>query len=420
MFQRVKGTNDFYPKDYLAHQEIMCKMARICNTYGFQQVLTPSIESFRLLSAKSGEEVKKQIFMLEKKGNEENSLKPELTPGMTRMFVAVQRQTPKPIKWYSIDRMWRYEAPQMGREREFFQLSVEQFGSDKPEADAEIINLFIDCILATGLKTKDFTLKINNRKLLTGILLNIIPKAKMDAVMRIVDKSTKLDEKQYFEEMAKIGIIQAKAEAIRHAISIKGSLQEADKKINKHLKLNEATLEGWKNLKQTLSMVKHDNILIDLSVARGLAYYTGTVFEAFDNEGLFRALGGGGRYDQLVETFGGEPCPATGFGIGYSTISLLLQHKKLFPKTTSCPDFFVAPVNEQMIPEALKIAQELRKKHSVDIDLMRRKISKQFEYANSIGAKKVIVVGPEELKTKKFTIKDMKSGKEEKKKISEI
>ncbi|MEM2915957.1 MAG: histidine--tRNA ligase [Candidatus Woesearchaeota archaeon] len=420
MFQRVKGTNDFYPNDYYAHQEIMGKMAKVCDSYGFLPVLTPSIETFRLLSAKSGEEVKSQIFMLEKRGAEELSLKPELTPGMARMFVATQRQTPKPVKWYSIDRMWRYEAPQKGREREFFQISVEQYGSDKPEADAEIINLFIDCLLSTRLKPKDFALKINHRQLLTGILEDIVPKQKMEVAMRIIDKSSKLEEKQYFEEMAQAGISQPKAERIRHATEINGTPAEVENKIKNHLTLNTTAQHGWNNLKAVLKLVNHENIKIDLSVARGLAYYTGAVFEAFDSEGLFRALGGGGRYDQLVQLFGGEPCPATGFAIGYSTLSLLLQHKNLFPKPAIGPEFFIAPVNEEMIPEALKIARQLRQKHSVDIDLMRRKISKQFEYANSIGAKKVLVVGPEELKSNKFTIKDMKTGKEEKKRISDI
>ncbi|MEM4240235.1 MAG: histidine--tRNA ligase [Candidatus Woesearchaeota archaeon] len=420
MFQRVKGTNDFYPKDYFIHRQVMEKMAKTCDRYGFSPVLTPSIETFKLLSAKSGEEVKSQIFMLEKRGAEELSLKPELTPGITRMFVAMQRQVPKPVKWYSVDRMWRYEAPQKGREREFFQISVEQFGSDKPEADAEIINLFIDCLLSTGLKPRDFTVKINHRNLLGGILQEIVPKAKVEEAMRIVDKGEKLDEKEYFLEMGKAGISGPAAERIRHATRIKGKPADVEREISRHLQLNDAALNGWKSLKQILSMVKHDNIVVDLSIARGFAYYTGCVFEAFDSQGLFRALGGGGRYDQLTGVFGGEACPATGFGIGYSTVSLLLQQKKLLPQPVCGPDYFVAPISEEMIPEALKIAHQLRAKYSVDIDLMRRKISKQFEYANSIGAKKVVVVGPEELKTKKFTIKDMKTGKEEKKQISEL
>ncbi len=420
MFSRVKGTNDFFPSDSFFLQYVLSMMAGVCQRYGFQHVLTPSIETLKLLTAKSGEEVKEQIFVLQKKGSEELGLKFDLTIPMTRMFVSKQRELAKPVKWFSADRMWRYEAPQQGREREFFQISVESFGSDKPEADAEIINLFLDCLLALGMKPKDFYLKINHRKLLEGILLDIIPQGKLEAVVRIVDKSTKIEDQQFIAEMKKIGIDNVKAARIKHAIEINGSIDQVEKAINKHLTLNDTAQEGLKNLKAVLGMVKHDNIRVDLSVARGLAYYTGCVFEAFDSEGLFRALGGGGRYDQLVQLIGGEACPATGFAIGYSTVSLLLQHRKLLPQPALGPDFFIVPVSENLIPEALRIAHQLRAKYTVDVDLMRRSIGKQFAYANSIGAKHVLVVGPEELKSKKFTIKNMKTGKEEKRKLSEL
>lgn len=420
MFQRVKGTNDFFPAESFSLQYLFSVMAGMCQRYGFQHVTAPSLETVKCLTAKSGEEVKSQIFVLEKRGAEELGLRFDLTVPMTRMFVARQRQLPKPVKWFAVDKMWRYEAPQKGREREFFQISVESFGSDKPEADAEAINLFLDCLLGLGLKPKDFYLKINNRKLLEGILLDIVPAAKLTDVLRIIDKSSKIEQQEYVAEMKKIGIDNTKAEQIRHAIQINGSMAEVEKKINQHLALNETAQAGLKNLKDVLNMVKYDNVRVDLSIARGLAYYTGCVFEAFDSEGLFRALGGGGRYDQLVELLGGEACPATGFAIGYSTVSLLLQHRKLVQLPPLGPDYYIVPVHENHIPDALRIAHQLRAKHIVDIDLMRRKISKQFDYANAIGAKNVLVVGPAELTTGKFTIKDMKTGKEEKKKISEL
>jgi histidyl-tRNA synthetase len=420
MFARVKGTNDFLPADSFKLQYVMSRMAMVCQRYGFNHVLAPGVETLKLLTAKSGEDVKDQIFVLQKKGTEELGLKFDLTVPMTRMFVSKQRELPKPVKWFSADRMWRYEAPQQGREREFFQVSVEQFGSDKPEADAEIINLFIDCYLSLGLKQKDFTVRINHRKLLEGILLDILPKSKLDAALRIVDKSGKIEEQQFFTEMKKAGIDNTKAARVLHATQIKGSIEQVEKKISQHLELNERAKEGLKNLKEALGLVKHDNVVVDLSIARGLAYYTGCVFEAHDNEGLFRALGGGGRYDQLVQLLGGESCPATGFAIGFSTVSLLLQHKKSMPSPSLGPDICVVPVHENHIADALKIAHQLRSKYIVDVDLMRRAISKQFDYANSIGAKKVIVVGPKELKEGKFTIKDMKTGKEEKRKLSEF
>ncbi len=420
MFARVKGTKDFFPEESFTLQHLLSVMAGTCHRYGFRHVLAPSIETLRLLTAKSGEETVKQIFTLQKKGTEELGLKFDLTVPMTRMFISKQRELPKPVKWFSADRMWRYEAPQQGREREFFQISIEQFGSDKPEADAEVMNLFIDCLLAAGLKPKEFTLKINHRKLLEGILLDIVPKGKLDAAMRIIDKRSKIEEKQFFDEMHAAGIERVKAAKILHAAEINGSIKDVEKKISQHLELNELAREGLKNLKEALALVKHDNIKVDLSVARGLAYYTGCVFEAFDNEGKFRALGAGGRYDQLVNLLGGEQCPATGFAIGYSTLSLLLQHLKRLPQPAHGPDYFIIPVHENQIPDALGIASALRAKHSVDVDIMRRPISKQFDYANKIGARKAIVIGPEELKTKKFTVKDMKTGKEEKRKLSEL
>lgn len=420
MFQRVKGTNDFFPTDFAALAHVMGAVSKACASYGFGQVMAPSIETLKLLTAKSGEEAKEQIFVLEKRSTEENGLKFDLTVPMTRMFVSKQKELSKPVKWFSVDRMWRYEAPQKGREREFFQVSVEHFGSDKPEADAEVINMMIDCYLALGLKPADFVLKINHRKLLEGILTDLVPKGKLDAALRLVDKSSKLEDKQFFDEMHAAGIESVKAERIKHAIEINGTIAEVEKRISEHLELNEVAQQGLKNLKEVLSMVKHANVKVDLSVARGLAYYTGCVFEAFDASGEFRALGGGGRYDQLVELLGGESCPATGFAIGFSTLSLLLEAKKLLPKPQLGPDYYIAPIHENLIPDALKIAHALRAKYSVDVDVMRRKLSKQFDYANGIGAKNVIVVGPEELKTGKFTVKNMGTGKEEKKKLSEL
>jgi histidyl-tRNA synthetase len=420
MFARVKGTNDLYPADTALFQYTLGTMHKTCVKYGFQPVFAPSIESIKLLTAKSGEETKNQIFVLEQKGAEENGLKFDLTVPITRMFTAKQKELPKPVKWFSTDKMWRYEAPQKGREREFYQISVEQFGSDKPEADAEIINLFIDCLKSVGLKDKDFTLKVSHRQLLEGILLDIVPKGKTEAAMRVIDKLSKIDEQTYFKEMKDIGVGNAAAERIRHAVSINGSVKDVAKKIQQHLKLNELAQQGLKNLQAVFKFVKHDNVVVDLSIARGLAYYTGCVFEAFDNAGEFRALGAGGRYDQLVQLLGGEACPATGFAIGYSTVSLLLQHKKIVPELGLGPDYYVIPVKEDVLPEAFELAHKLRETYSVDIDIMGRNLGKQFNYANSIGAKHVIVVGPEEIKSKKFTVKNMKTGKEEKKKLSEF
>ncbi len=417
-YQRIRGAEDYYPAEEEAQNKIAQALAEQARKFGFQQVSTPAIETIKLLTAKSGEEVKQQIFVLEKKGSEELGLRFDLTVPMTRMFVTKQREIQKPVKWYQIAPMWRYEAPQAGRQREFTQLSVELFGSDKPEADATCINLMIACFESFGLTSKDIKIKINNKKLLEGLLLEIIKPEQMPEVTRLIDKSTKIGEVEFTQELKKLGIEAQKIEVIKKITKIQGGPGSLEK--IKELKPGELALQGLTELENTLKSVKKEYITVDLSIARGLAYYTGNVYECFDKEGKYRALAGGGRYDQLVELFGGENTPATGFAIGTATLTLLLKDKGLMPKVEIGPEYYIAPVNEEMIPKAMEIAATLRKKYSVDVDLMRRKLVKQFEYANAIGAKKIIIVGEKDLKEGNVTIRELATGKEEKTPLNKI
>ncbi len=418
-FQRIKGAEDNYPKEQAIQEAIEARLAEQARKFGFSRVDMPAIETVKLLTAKSGEEVKQQIFVLEKRGAEELGLRFDLTVPMTRMFVAKQRELQKPVKWFSVSKMWRYEAPQKGRQREFSQLSVELFGSDKPEADATCINLLISCMESFGLTSKDIVLKINNRKLLEGLLLEVVSQEKLPEIVRIIDKSAKIGEVQFATELKKLGIEAQKIEVIKKITKCQGGAGILAT-IKKELKPNALATEGLNELENTLKLVNKDYILVDLSIARGLAYYTGNVFECFDKEGKYRALAGGGRYDQLVQLFGGESTPATGFAIGTTILTILLTDKMLLPKVEIGPEYYIAPVNEKMIPNAIEIAGMLRKKATVDMDLMRRKLSKQFEYADSIGAKKVIIVGEKDIKEGKVTVRELKTGKEEKIALNKI
>ncbi len=411
-FQRIKGAEDFYPSEQAIREALYAKLEEQAKKFGFCRVDMPAIETIKLLTAKSGEEVKQQIFLFEKKGSEEMGLRFDLTVPMTRMFVAKQKELQKPVKWFSLAKMWRYEAPQAGRLREFTQLSVELFGSDKPEADASCINLIIACMNSLGLTDKDITIRINNRKLLEGLLLEVVSQEKMPDVVRVIDKSSKIGEVEFMQELKKLGIEGQKMEVVKKIVKIQGPPSCLDK--IKELKPNALATEGLTELQNVLQFVDGKYITINLSVARGLAYYTGNVYECFDKEGKYRALAGGGRYDELVQLFGGETTPATGFAIGMETLRLVLEEKKLLPKVEAGPDYYIAPVNEEMIPKAMEIAAKLRKKCSVDVDLMRRKLAKQFEYANSIGAKKIIIVGEKDLKEGKVTMRELATGKEEK------
>ncbi|MBI4145954.1 histidine--tRNA ligase [Candidatus Woesearchaeota archaeon] len=409
-YQRVKGTEDFYPRDFALRKAVYDVLADTARKFGFQQVDMPAMETVKLLTAKSGEEVKQQIFVFEKRGAEELGLRFDLTVPMTRMFMSKQRELQKPVKWFAVEPMWRYEAPQKGRQREFVQLSCELFGSDKPEADATCINLIFACMRRLGIQTNDVVLKINNRKLLEGLLLDIAPKEKLQDVIHVIDKVAKLTDEEFIQELKKCEV--KNIGMVRKIIEYKGS-PEVLHRLRNDLKLNELAAKGLEELEGTLAFVDPSSILVDLSIARGLAYYTGNVYELFDREGKYRALAGGGRYDELVQLFGGEATPATGFAIGAETLMLVLQEKGLLAEVNIGPDYYVAPVDEKVIPRAMEIAQQLRKNFSVDIDLLRRKLGKQLEFASSIGARKVVIVGEKDLREGKVTVRELASGKEE-------
>lgn len=407
MFKRVKGTVDFYPEELAIRNRIFDLLREIAIRYNFKEIESPAIEELNLLTKKEGEEIKKQIFVLKAKGNEKLGLRFDLTVPATRMFITKQRIIQKPVKWFYISRMWRYEQPQRARLREFYQLSAEIFGSDKPEADAEVISLAIDCLLNTGLTKDDFAVKINNRKLLEGVLKPII-KDKMNEIIPIIDKKNKVSENEFMSELKKIALDKATIKRLNTLLGL--DITQLDK-----LNVNELAKQGLSEIKMILRLLgnKKEFVKLDLSIVRGLAYYTGTVFEVFDREEKYRALAGGGRYDNLVKLLGGEDCPATGFAIGYSPLLLLLEEKGLLPKIDLTPDYYIATVGNTY-EKAIEIANVLRKRYRVEINLTNRNLTNQLRYADNLKARKVIIVGEKELIDNVVTVKDMKNGKEKK------
>ena len=409
-FKKPTGTIDFFPEEMAIRNAIFNSLRKTSERFGFKEIEVPAFEDMRLLTKKAGEEIKTQIFVLEKKGEEEFGLRFELTASFARLFVEKQKALPKPVKWFGLSRMWRYERPQAGRLREFYQLSVELFGSDKPESDAEVIKLAINCFTDLGLTEEDFFVKVNNRKLLQGLLLNVTKKEKLDDVLRIMDKAKKITQDEFDKELKDIGVDPGKVREILNCETLANT---------ERLIQNDLAREGYNELKAVLYDFDDRFVQFDISVARGLAYYTGTVFEIFDKDEKLRALAGGGRYDKLIELYGGQPCPATGFAIGYSTLSLLLEQKEKVPTIDLKPDYFVIIIGDAK-EKAKEIIEKLRKKYKVEKDLMRRNIGNQLKYANSIGAKKVIFIGPDELAKGIVKVKDMSSGEEKEVKIEEL
>lgn len=420
MFQRVKGTEDFYPEDKLLQNYIFSVLKETAMRFGFSEVEVPVVESIDLLTAKSGEEIKEQIFVFKKKGDEDLGLRFDLTVPIVRMFVSKQKELQKPVKWFSIDKAWRYENPQKGRQREFYQLSVELIGSSKQEADVEILSLLISCLSALGLKKEDFVIKLNNRKLFYGLLLDIVSKEKLPSVAKIVDKISKISEQEFHRNLLNLGLNQIQIEKIEHVFLFNGIPSEVLNKLEKHTDLNDLAKEGFNEIKKIISFISEDYFILDLSIVRGFDYYTGFVFECCDKKGKFRAVAGGGRYDNLIQTLGGDSCPATGFGLGYSTLLLLLEDKNLIKIVENQIDYYIAPIDETVIKQAIQIVHKLRKRSSVDIDLSGRKLSKQLEYAVKINAKKVIIIGKKDLENNEVTVRELDTGKEQKVKLKDI
>jgi len=398
-----------YPEEMYVFRMLSEKFRAVARKYSFQEVDSPAIESIDLLTAKSGEEIKPQIFMLETRGSEELGLRFDLTVPQARMFIAKQKELSKPVKWFAISRMWRYEQPQKGRLREFFQFNAELFGPKTAEADAELLLMMIDFLTSLGLAPDDFFIKLNNRNLLEGLLSDFVAKGKISELIRLIDKSGKITQKEFNDSIRGMGIDDV--DRVNQIISMQGSPDEILPKVEA-MKLNEKAEEGLNELKNAVALLDKRFIKIDLSTARGLAYYTGNVFECFDIEESLRAIAGGGRYDNMVKLFGGQDTPAAGFAIGYSVLSLVLDERGLLPKPALGPEYFVAVANRGVMPKAMEIVRKLRAKTSVDYDLSSRNLTNQMQYAASIKAKKVVIVGPKDLEAGKVTIRDMLTGEE--------
>lgn len=412
VFQSVKGTRDFFPEDMIPRKILFSKMADLARKYGYLEVESPAMEYMDVLTAKSGDEVSRQIFVMEQKSKESIGLRFDLTVPMTRMFIEKQKHLTKPVKWFCISRMWRYEKPQAGRLREFYQFDVESFGSDKPEADAEVISMAIDLLKSFGLRQEDVVIKVNNRYLLEGFLRSIDIKDEklIEDILRVIDKKSKLSDDEFKKELIIVPVDKFKR--------ILDFLDQKDLAALEQLDLPTKGKEGLENIKTVFSILKKSGkqnfVEYDPSIARGLAYYTGTVFECFDRQGKFRAILGGGRYDNMVQQFGGEATPATGFAMGDVVIELLLREKGLWQEAKPGVEYYIAPLDPASYEKAIEIAEKLRTKYSVSVDIMQRKIAKQFSYADSIGARNVIVIGEEELKNNEVTIKNMANGRQEK------
>jgi len=412
--ERAKGTRDFAPEEKIIRNQIVEKLTKVFEKYGYSPFETPVIERYDVLAAKEGagqeSDVMKEVFTLKDQGGRQLGLRFELTLSLAR-FIGINPNTKMPFKRYEIGPVFRDGPIKLGRYRQFWQCDVDVIGTKKMIADAEIMLLALDCFKALGL---DAYLQINNRKILRGIIeYSGIPAKKADSVIISVDKLEKYGKKQVLQELEEKGINDEQAAKLLSAMGVQGNNEEK-LKLLKGMITNETGISGLKEIEEILSCLQNKNIEFNPSLARGLGYYTGPIFEGFLRKNkITSSICGGGRYDKMISSLLGSKTeyPATGISFGLDVITDAIKlSKKEIKKTVT--QVYVIPIG---IPkQALEIVQKLRAKGiKTDIDLMERGISKNLNYANSLNIPYVIFAGENELKQKKVKLKNMETGKQE-------
>jgi len=411
MYDGLKGFRDFYPEEMSARRAVTETVEERARRYGFREIGTPAMERTEMYVDKSGEEIVEELYTFEDKGGRDVALTPELTPTVARMVVAREGELGRPIKWFSTRPFWRYEQVQQGRFREFYQTNVDVFGSERPEADAEILAVAADALTGLGLSAEEFEFRVSHRDILGGLVEAIAPDAATEAAIRAVDKREKIDREEYYDLLVAAGLDRADAERFDEVL---GS-DDLDDLVE--FAGTERVEAAVGNLRAVLSAAADLGVrefcTVSVETARGLDYYTGVVFECFDTSGeVSRSVFGGGRYDDLIEGFGGEPTPAVGVGIGHETLSLLCERAGVRPAGEPETDYYVLTVGD-VREVAAEVAGELRESgHVVEADLRDRGFGDQLSYADRIGAETVVIVGERDLADGELTIKDMASGEQ--------
>lgn len=414
-----KGTRDFYPPEMRLQSWLFDQWRQVAATYGFSEYDAPVLESESLYTRKAGEEVTQQLYNFEDKGGRNVALRPEMTPSLARMVMAKKGGLPLPLKWYSIPQCWRYERMTRGRRREHYQWNMDIWGVDGIEAEAELLSAMVTFFKNVGLTSDDVGIKVNSRNVIGEVLTELgVPEEKFAATCVLVDKLEKVPLDAIQGELEELGLERSMIEKLTDVLtnksieSISAVLPDDSKAVQELTKLFELCkaygIEDW--------------IMFDASVVRGLAYYTGVVFEAFDRKGVLRAVAGGGRYDKLLETFGGDPTPAAGFGFGDAVIVELLKERNVLPSFEgSAFDSVVFAMSEDLYGVAIEVASKLRAAgQTVDLILENKKPKWVFKHASRNEARYCVIVAGNEYENGEVSVKDLSAGEQKAVKIDSL
>jgi len=405
IIQSVKGTRDFYPRDMAVRIWLYNQVRKVSESFGYQEWEGPILEKLELYAAKSSEELAmKQSYVFPDRGGDMIMLRPELTPTLARVIAQRQRQLTYPLRWWSFGPFWRYEAPQKGRSREFFQWNIDQIGIDTPEADAEMVAIVAGLFREVGLSPDKAVIQINDRQLVNReIGKSGITGDQHPAVLNWIDRRTKMKPAVWEAYGLEIGLSTGQVDRTKDFLENEDLWQES------------ATLVRVFEILAAMGV--SDYVRYDSATIRGLPYYTGIVFEAFDVRGsVRRSILGGGRYNNLMKAVGGDPMPAVGFAMGDLVITLILEELGLLPAGVedSPAPVLVTLFDEACLPAAFQLAAELREAGlNVAVYPAVDKLGKQFKYASRVGSKVALVLGPDEIAQNQVAIKDLTTRRQE-------
>ena len=410
MTQGVRGTRDFYPEDMRLRNWLFERFHSAARSHGFEEYDAPVLESEELYTRKAGEEIVGQLYNFEDKGGRRVALRPEMTPSLARMVMTRAGGLALPIKWYSIPQCWRYERTQRGRGREHYQWNVDIWGMNGIEADAELLSVLVQFFDSVGLNSEDLVIRISSRKVLEEVLGSLGLEGEIFAqTCVIVDKMDKLPEDVIEAQLSDLGLSSEFISTIRSVLGI----TELESLSSALASDSEALIELQTLFSLCDSYGISDWVSFDASVVRGLAYYTGPVFEAHDRVGNLRAICGGGRYDKLIGTLGGNDLPATGFGFGDMVIMELLADKGLLPELSNGVGDVVFGMGSELRGAAMQVAAKLRSAgRTVDLVLEEKKMKWVFKHAERCGATRLVMVMPDEWAEGKVCIKELDTGEE--------
>ena len=410
MTKGVRGTRDFYPEDMRIRNWLFDNFQSAARSHGFEEYDSPVLEHEELYTRKQGEEITQQLYNFEDKGGRKVALRPEMTPSLARMVMARAGALPTPIKWFSIPQCWRYERTQRGRGREHYQWNVDIWGSDAIQADAELLSVLVSFFERVGLNADDLVIRISSRKVLEEVLGSLgISGDAFAATCIIVDKMDKLPAETVEQQLSEQGLNSDAIAAIQSTLG----LSDLDSLASALGESSEAVAELATLFDLVDAYGISDWVAFDASVVRGLAYYTGPVFEAHDRAGKLRAICGGGRYDRLLSSLGGNDMPATGFGFGDMVIMELLNEKGLVPDLPSGNQDIVIAIDENLRSAAMSVASKLRASgRLVDLVLEDKRMKWAFRHAERTGAQRLVMVMPDEWAAGNVRIKELESGEE--------